>query len=244
VLTGIVSYDKLKRLRSDRGRDRCDRLTWLFAVHQACIIMGLSSVILVMMLAQPRIFYAMARDGLLPAGRRQGAPAVSYPHHHDRDRNGGDDPSPVYCRSVWSANWSDRHLVRLHHRVRLACWLPHYRAAAAPPVQDAGGLLSSRRWRAVGRLPDERTAARHWRARGLALIGLGIYVLYGARHSRVQAAATTQSRRNLRPRSCRLAGAASSDRKCRWIRSLSARGAAHAVPIWFVTAATYPDVRP
>ena len=30
-------------------------------------ILGLSSVILVMLMSQPRIFYAMAKDGLLPA---------------------------------------------------------------------------------------------------------------------------------------------------------------------------------
>jgi APA family basic amino acid/polyamine antiporter len=41
---------------------------------------GLSSVMLVMMLAQPRIFYAMANDGLLPAWARAIHPRFRTPH--------------------------------------------------------------------------------------------------------------------------------------------------------------------
>ena len=42
-------------------------MTWLSPFVKVGAIAGLSSVILVMLLAQPRIFYTMARDGLLPA---------------------------------------------------------------------------------------------------------------------------------------------------------------------------------
>jgi APA family basic amino acid/polyamine antiporter len=41
-------------------------LFWLRPIIKIAAIAGLSSVILVMMLGQPRIFYAMAKDGLLP----------------------------------------------------------------------------------------------------------------------------------------------------------------------------------
>src|SRR5262249_56373483 len=41
---------------------------------------GLSSVMLVMMLAQPRIFYAMANDGLLPGWARAIHPRFRTPH--------------------------------------------------------------------------------------------------------------------------------------------------------------------
>jgi APA family basic amino acid/polyamine antiporter len=40
--------------------------TWLKPIIKIGAIAGLSSVILVMLLAQPRIFYTMSRDGLLP----------------------------------------------------------------------------------------------------------------------------------------------------------------------------------
>ena len=41
-------------------------LTWLAPFIKLGIVLGLTSVILVMLLAQLRIFYSMARDGLLP----------------------------------------------------------------------------------------------------------------------------------------------------------------------------------
>jgi APA family basic amino acid/polyamine antiporter len=41
-------------------------LAWLRPIIKIGAIAGLSSVILVMMLGQPRIFYAMSKDGLLP----------------------------------------------------------------------------------------------------------------------------------------------------------------------------------
>jgi APA family basic amino acid/polyamine antiporter len=41
-------------------------LYWLRPIIKIAAIAGLSSVILVMMLGQPRIFYSMSKDGLLP----------------------------------------------------------------------------------------------------------------------------------------------------------------------------------
>jgi APA family basic amino acid/polyamine antiporter len=67
VLTGIVPYDTLNV--SDPIAVGIDAigLSVLSPVLKLGIIFGLTSVILVMLLAQPRIFYSMARDGLLPA---------------------------------------------------------------------------------------------------------------------------------------------------------------------------------
>jgi APA family basic amino acid/polyamine antiporter len=70
VLTGIVKYDKL--LVPDPmavGVDTAGAgLFWLRPIIKLGAIAGLSSVILVMLLGQPRVFYSMAKDGLLPAG--------------------------------------------------------------------------------------------------------------------------------------------------------------------------------
>ena len=68
ILTGIVSYTKLNDPApiavaiSGLGAS----LAWLRPIINIGAIAGLSSVILVMLLGQPRIFYTMAKDGLLP----------------------------------------------------------------------------------------------------------------------------------------------------------------------------------
>jgi len=69
VLTGIVSYTFLNVADPIAvGVDAMgEGLFWLRPIIKIAAIAGLSSVILVMMLGQPRIFYAMAKDGLLPA---------------------------------------------------------------------------------------------------------------------------------------------------------------------------------
>ena len=68
VLTGIVSYTLLNV--SDPvavGVNAMgDSMFWLRPIIKIAAIAGLSSVILVMLLGQPRIFYTMSHDGLLP----------------------------------------------------------------------------------------------------------------------------------------------------------------------------------
>ncbi|HTX22981.1 MAG TPA: amino acid permease [Candidatus Aquilonibacter sp.] len=68
VLTGVVSYTQLNvpapiaLAINSLGPS----LSWLEYFIKIGAIAGLSSVILVMMLGQPRIFYTMSKDGLLP----------------------------------------------------------------------------------------------------------------------------------------------------------------------------------
>lgn len=68
VLTGIVSYTLLNVADPIAvGVDAMGSgLFWLRPIIKIAAIAGLSSVILVMMLGQPRIFYSMSKDGLLP----------------------------------------------------------------------------------------------------------------------------------------------------------------------------------
>jgi APA family basic amino acid/polyamine antiporter len=68
VLTGMVPYDKididapLSRAFSRVG------VPWAHFLISAGALTGITSVLMVLMLSQPRIMLAMARDGLLPAG--------------------------------------------------------------------------------------------------------------------------------------------------------------------------------
>jgi len=66
VLTGIVPYDKLSVADPIAVGIDAVGLSFLAPIIKFGIILGLTSVILVMLLAQPRIFYSMGRDGLLP----------------------------------------------------------------------------------------------------------------------------------------------------------------------------------
>ena len=66
VLTGIVSYDKLNVPDPIAIGIDAVGLSWLSPILKFGIILGLTSVILVMLLGQSRVFYSMARDGLLP----------------------------------------------------------------------------------------------------------------------------------------------------------------------------------
>jgi APA family basic amino acid/polyamine antiporter len=74
VLTGMTHYTLLNTakpvataleevLKADPGAS----VGWLKTAVEIGAIAGLSSVILVMLMAQPRIFYSMSRDGLMPA---------------------------------------------------------------------------------------------------------------------------------------------------------------------------------
>lgn len=77
VLTGIVPYTRLGVPDPIAVGVDATGLTWLAPLVKIGAVAGLSSVILVMLLGQPRIFFIMAKDGLLP-------PVFSKIHHKFR----------------------------------------------------------------------------------------------------------------------------------------------------------------
>src|SRR5580658_3420621 len=66
VLTGMVPYDKINIDAPVSDAFRQVGLPWAQLLVSIGAVAGITSVLLVMMLSQPRIFLAMARDGLLP----------------------------------------------------------------------------------------------------------------------------------------------------------------------------------
>ena len=66
VLTGVVNYKQLNVPDPVAVAIDAMGMPWLSFYVKIGAIAGLSSVILVMLLSQPRIFYAMSKDGLLP----------------------------------------------------------------------------------------------------------------------------------------------------------------------------------
>ena len=81
VLTGMVHYTELNTPAPVAlALDRHPELSWLAGWIKLGAIAGMTSVMLVMMLGQPRIFYAMSRDGLLPPLFRKVHPTHKTPY--------------------------------------------------------------------------------------------------------------------------------------------------------------------
>lgn len=66
VLTGMVPYDKINVDAPVSDAFRQAGLPWAQFLISIGALTGITSVLLVLMLSQPRVFLAMARDGLLP----------------------------------------------------------------------------------------------------------------------------------------------------------------------------------
>jgi APA family basic amino acid/polyamine antiporter len=80
VLTGIVPYPKLNVPDPMAVGVDATGLIWLGPFIKLGAIAGLSSVILVQLLGQSRIFYTMSRDGLLPPVFGKIHPKLQTPH--------------------------------------------------------------------------------------------------------------------------------------------------------------------
>jgi APA family basic amino acid/polyamine antiporter len=80
VMTGLVPYRELNVASPLALAVQATHVPWLPPVVNIGAICGLSSVILVNMLAQSRIFYSMSRDGLLPPLFARLHPRYRTPH--------------------------------------------------------------------------------------------------------------------------------------------------------------------
>jgi basic amino acid/polyamine antiporter, APA family len=91
VMVGLVPYTKLgvaapMAVAIDAARERAVATPWAGLLNLMPILVklgalaGLSSVMVVMILAQPRIFFSMANDGLLPTWAKKVHPKFRTPH--------------------------------------------------------------------------------------------------------------------------------------------------------------------
>jgi APA family basic amino acid/polyamine antiporter len=115
ILSGIVPVVQYKTNQQFLNAPVAFALTiigqdWAAYLVSAGAVAGITSVLLVMLMSQPRIFFAMSRDGLLP----QGVSKVHHDHHlRDRRHRRRTDADP--------GGWRDdehRHAVRVRRRVR------------------------------------------------------------------------------------------------------------------------------
>jgi len=82
VMTGIVHFTKLNDPApvAVAVNEAGSGLIWLRFPVKIGAIAGLSSVVLVMLMGQPRVFFSMARDGLLPAAFGKVHPKFKTPY--------------------------------------------------------------------------------------------------------------------------------------------------------------------
>jgi len=81
VMTGMVSYTELDVAAPVAvALDAHPSLFWLGLPVKIGAVIGMTSVILMSILGQPRIFMAMSRDGLLPASLQRVHPTHQTPH--------------------------------------------------------------------------------------------------------------------------------------------------------------------
>ncbi|MGE5647208.1 MAG: amino acid permease [Acidobacteriota bacterium] len=66
VMTGMVSYKSLNVAAPVAVAINVTQKAWLMTLIKLGVIAGFTSVILVMLLGQSRVFYSMSRDGLVP----------------------------------------------------------------------------------------------------------------------------------------------------------------------------------
>jgi basic amino acid/polyamine antiporter, APA family len=79
ILTGIVPYSHLAVPHPIAVGVEATGQLWLVTFVEIGAIAGLSSVMLVMLMGQPRIFFSMAVDGLLPPGAARVHPRFGTP---------------------------------------------------------------------------------------------------------------------------------------------------------------------
>ena len=81
VLTGLLPYAQLGTAEPvSTALSAHPQLSWLRIFVEVAAVAGLASVILVMLMAQPRIFYTMSRDGLMPKVFGKVHPKFRTPH--------------------------------------------------------------------------------------------------------------------------------------------------------------------
>ena len=164
VLTAMVPYNQLGPLQPDgtlrqRLRHAGDRLhrvgvDWAANVIAIGALAGLTTVVLVLMLGQSRIIFAMSRDGLLPRGLAHGRREARYPgpdHHRRRCR--GRDHRRVLRHQRARGDGQRRHAVRVRagvHRGRSCCAGPGPTWSGRTRCRSCRWCRSCRCWPACG----------------------------------------------------------------------------------------------
>ena len=188
IMTGVVPYQKLGVPDPVALVLNELKMPWASMIVSLGAIAGITSVLLVLLLGQPRILFAMSRDGLLPPVPGQGPQKIPDPARHDIWSRASSSPSPRpsslsgsspssapserFSPSSSSAPGSSSSATRrpdIHRPFKVPLF---------PFLPAAGALLCAYLMANLPKTAWERFLI--W-----LVIGLAIFFLYGRKHSRL-----------------------------------------------------------
>ncbi len=162
VVTGLVGYQDLDvpdpmYLALDQAGPA---VLWAKYLVAFVALVGLASVLLVTLMGQVRIFFAMGRDGLLPAAfarvHRKITHAACWRH---RDRGGVLHRGRAFAAGSARGHHLHGHAAGLRHCLRRRAGAAANPPGPAPALQGARRHLGAAGGRTVLRRPDGHTAA-------------------------------------------------------------------------------------
>jgi APA family basic amino acid/polyamine antiporter len=189
ILTGVVSYTKLSVPHPMAVGIAATGVRWLETAVEIGAIAGLSSVMVVMLLGQPRIFFSMAVDGLLPPVAAKVHPRFGTPHITTITTGvacavaGGLLPIDILGELTSIGTLFAFVLVSLGVmilRLKRPDIPRSFKVPGGPFVIPILGALSS------GCLMYTATTHTIIRLFAWMAIGLGIYYVYGRKHSKLR----------------------------------------------------------
>jgi APA family basic amino acid/polyamine antiporter len=190
ILTGVVPYTKLSVPHPIALGVEATGQRWLATAVEIGAIAGLSSVVLVMLLGQPRIFFAMAHDGLFPPAAAKIHPRYGTPYITTIITGiacavaGGMLPIDILGELTSIGTLFAFVLVSIGVailRVRRPELPRTFKVPGGPYLVPALGALTS------GLLMYTATTATIIRLFAWMAVGLIIYFAYGRKHSKLRA---------------------------------------------------------